>query len=171
MRSEYEADLYLNPEDMSPLYFYWSNEDKGEGRMVDHYYDRAHRRIETTYQNEGEEKVIKNYPLDGRTIDLFSLLYLLRSLDPPAMEKESVSLSLLLAGKTYPANLSCLGEDRSFMEGEQACHMLLTLPERGIMENGGGNTIHVWLSTRETRMILGIEIPLNNGMMTATLKP
>lgn len=108
-------------------------------------------------------------PQDGRTMDLLSLLHFVRFLEQAPGDKP-LHLRVLLGGIAYPGILTCEGPDAERFPGKSTERFLLRLTERGLMENGSGNVIHLWRSTGPDRRLLGLEVALSTGAMSIRIK-
>ena len=170
IRDQYKASLYLDRKEMNPVFYSYPHVKKGENRTLEFWYNKDKGIIESVTHVEGqEEPLVKTYTLDGITMEAASLVFFIRTIDPAAL-KEPVSLGLLIAGIRAPAYLSYVGEDNEYMPGKQAFHYLINLTERGLMENGSGNEIHVWVSAEPTHDLLGLMVPLGKAFMTARIR-
>lgn len=164
---DYIADTWLAQQDLRPEYFI--NPFKKGGK--DGKFELSYRRdgIDAVSVKPPKAAVEETFPQDGRTMDLLSLLHFVRFLDlkPGA---RPVQLHLLMGGASFPAVLSCQGEDNEHIPGHPAERFLLHLTERGLMENGSGNEILLWRSQGADRRLLGLEVPLSTGSMMVTVK-
>ena len=95
-------------------------------------------------------------------MDFLTLVHFLRFLELDQAE-QPLPLTILVSGKSYPAELSYLGEDPDKFPGIPAEKFLLHLTERGLMENGSGNEVFTWRSIGDERTILGLEAELSSG--------
>ena len=107
-------------------------------------------------------------PLDGKTMDMLSLLQYVRFQNFKA--GESRSLRLMMGANTVSATLNFQGADTERFPGVKAERFVLKMVERGLMENGSGSEITVWRSAGADRRILGLETALSSGVMVAAVK-
>ena len=164
--SDYTADTYLSRSGLSPLFF--SNPFK-DGSRVEYVYNATSKEIESlTVQASGETEN-KSYPLDGRTMDLLSLLHHLR-FHPFSAEGSSLSMHLLMGGKSYAARVICQGADTEKFLDKPAERIVVQMTEHGLMENGSGNELLLWRSTSPDRRILGLEVALSSGTMICRIR-
>lgn len=162
--SDYTADAYLSRSDLSPLFFV--NPFK-EGRF-EYVYNAKTREIESLAVKGPDKTEATTFPLDGRTMDLLSLIHDLRFRTFPA-DATPLPMQLLMGGKAYPARIIFQGTDTTAFEGIAAQRILVNL-EHGLMENGSGNEIYLWRSTAPDRRILGLEAALSSGTMTCRIR-
>ena len=165
---DYIADTWLNRSDLKPAYFI--NPFKKGGK--DGKFEITYRRsgidaVSVKPPKETEEK--KSFPQDGRTMDLLSLLHCIRFLDMTPATRP-MKFHILMGGASFPAVLSCQGEDKERFPDRRAERFLLRMTERGLMENGSGNEILLWRSTGADRRLLGLEVPLSTGSMIVKVK-
>lgn len=167
MNAEYLADTYLLPDGKEPLYYMNPIKKGGKPGKFECVYDRSAKTISSVFIQPPAEPVQDSFPLDGRTMDLLTLLQFVRFLSLP--EGRSLSMHVLKAGLSVPAVLSARGRDTERFPGRVADRFLLDLPEQGLMENGSGNKIHVWRSGGSERQLLGLEVDLGPGVMSVAL--
>lgn len=168
LNAEYTADCYLSRDDLSPLYFINPVKRGGAAGKFEYTYDAGTRTIasDTVLPGKDPEKAV--FPLDGRTMDLLTLLQYARFHAFTAADK-SLDLHLLMSGKSVAARLTWQGADPDKFPGENAERFLLEMTERGLMENGSGNEIHVWRSAGPDRRILGLEAAISAGTMVVRI--
>jgi len=70
---------------------------------------------------------------------------------------------------SVPSELSYLGDDYSFWPGEAARHYKVKMLGRGLLENGSGDEIHIWVSPEPEHPMRGLEILLGKGSVTAKM--
>ena len=168
MNAEYVADAYLTPGSQEPVYsFNPIKKGNKEGKFACTY-DRNAKTITTELVKPPADPVTQTLPLDGKTMDLLSLLQQVRFLNLSA--RSSRSLLLLMGDHTVPATLTFQGTDTERFPGVKAERILLKMNGRGLMENGSGSEITVWRSAGKDRRILGLETPLSSGVMVVTVK-
>jgi hypothetical protein len=168
MNAEYLADTYLLPGNREPLYYFCPIKKGGKEGKFECIYDLATGTITSEFVRPPADPVLSTFPVDGRTMDLLSLLQYVRFLDLP--EGRSLSLHVLKDGISIPAVLTCQGCDRERYPDRNTDRFLLTMNGKGLMENGSGNKITVWRSSGTDRIFLGLEVNLGSGMMTVSLK-
>ena len=168
MNAEYIADAYLTPGGQEPVYsFNPIKKGNKEGKFTCTY-DRNARTITTELVKPPADPVTETLPLDGRTMDLLSLLQRVRFQNFSA--GSSRTLLLLMGDHTVPATLTFQGTDTERFPGMTTECLLLRMNGRGLMENGSGSEITVWRSTGGDRRILGLETPLSSGVMVVKVK-
>lgn len=168
MNAEYLADSYLLPENRTPLYYINPIKKGGREGKFECTYDRAAGTVTSLFVRPGADPVQETFPLDGRTMDLLSLLQYIRFLSLP--EGRFLSMHVLKAGESVPASLRSEGPDTEKIPGKAADRFMISMPEKGLMENGSGNRILVWRSSGPDRQLLAMEVSLGSGVMVATLK-
>jgi len=167
--SDYLADTYFSQKSVAPLYFVNPFKHNGQDGRFEYVFEEGKKIIESTTVLGDQAPQCKEFPLDGRTMDLLSLLHFIRFLDLKD-GKAPLGLNILMAGKSYAAQLSGLGSDPDKFPGQPAEHLLLRMTERGLMENGSGNEIHIWRAATADRRILGLEVDLSSGRMVCTVR-
>lgn len=168
MNAEYLADTYLIPATRQPLYYFCPLKKGGKEGKFECIYDGGSGTITSEFVRPACDPVLSTFPLDGRTMDLLSLLQFVRFLDLP--EGRSLSLHILKDGESVPSVLTCQGSDTERYPDRNTERFLLTMKGKGLMENGSGNKITVWRSTGSDRNFLGLEVNLGSGMMTVSVK-
>lgn len=167
--SDYLAEVYLSRNDLSPLYFINPFQRKGQSGKFEYTYDSDRKVIASvTVTDVNQPAVEEDFPLDGHTMELLSLLHYVRFLDVSHNSKP-ISLNVLMGGKSFPAQLSYKGIDEDHFPGQQAEHFLLEMTEHGLMENGSGNELQIWRSTGKDARLLGLEAPLSAGFMSVKI--
>ena len=167
MNAEYIADTYLSSSALDPLYYLNPFKKSGKEGKVEYVYDRGARSIHAEVVQPPADPVTADIPLDGRTMDLLTLLQYVRFRDFSG----PVSLKLLMNTDTRPATLTPQGIDTERFPGIQAERFLLKLHGRGLMENGSGDEITLWRSVDGDRRLLGLETALGkNATMIAAIK-
>lgn len=166
MNAEYTADAYLaKGGGVEPLYY--KNPVKRTGKF-ECIYDPSAKTVSTEFVRPPSDPVLNTIPLDGKTMDLLSLLQYVRFADIPS--GSSQSMHVLKAGLSVPATLSSQGRDTERFPDQASERFLLELKEKGLMENGSGNRIVVWRSTGSDRRLLGLEVGLGSGVMCVRVK-
>lgn len=170
MKDTYQVNDYLNLEDLHPVFYSYPFTKNGKQVVQEILYDKSSGIIEVVYKTEGvQSEAVRTIPLDGVTMEPPSLLFLLRTLDPSSLEK-TLKAGAILDGFRVAAEISFQGEDNDYWPGETAFHYQISLLERGLLENGSGNEIHVWISAAPTREMLGLEVPLGKGAITVRMR-
>lgn len=161
LKGSYSANLYLGAGDMKPLYYRYGHENgvnECTYRPDSVYYHRDHK-------TKGVHNI--SLPNDGRTMEIFSLLFYFRDLNLAA--GESINAKAYLSGGFRNVRITMIGTDAERYPGREADAFLIETPEQGLMENGSGNIIKLWRSGSGSRPVLGIEVPLSTGKMIANL--
>ena len=169
MNAEYLADAYLSASSLDPLYYLNPFKKNGKDGKVEYVYDRAAHNVRVEAVQPPADPQTVTHPLDNRTMDLLALLHFVRFLDQPS-PSQPLRLKVLLGGSAYPGVLTSKGRDSESIPGVEAERFLLHLTERGLMENGSGNVIHLWRSTGPDRRLLGLEVALSTGAMSIRIK-
>lgn len=169
MNAEYLADTYLVSGGLEPLYYMNPIKRAGKLGRFECVYDKSAGIIRSEFVRPPADSVSKSFPLDGKTMDLLSLLQYVRFLD--LAEGRSLSMHVLKAGLSVPATLTNKGPDTERYPGVETDRFLLTMTETGLMENGSGNKITVWRQAGSERVLLGMEVNLGSGVMLVTIKP
>ena len=164
LNAEYIADAYLEPATRAPIYYMNPVKKTGKFECI---YDRAGKTIAMEFVRPPAAPVKESFALDGRTMDLLSLLENIRFLDLGA--GKTLSLRILKAGFSVPGTLTNEGPDSERFPGLVADRFQVLMPEQGLMENGAGNRITVWVSREPDRRMLGLEVDLGSGVMTAAV--
>lgn len=168
MNAEYLADSYLVPGTREPLYYMNPIKRAGKEGKFECIYDKENRSISSEFTRPPADPVLTTYPLDGKTMDLLSLLQYVRFLD--LAKGKSLSMHILKGGVSVPAVLTNQGLDAERYPGRAAERFLLTMTGMGLMENGAGNKISVWRSTGSDRTLLALEVDLGSGIMSVSIK-
>ena len=169
MSADYLVDVYLSRSGTEPLYFVNPVKKNGKDGKYEYFYDKAARTIRSVATLPPNEPETASFPLDGRTMDLVSLLQFVRFHDLP--EDGSMKLKVLMSGKSYAATLSCEGPDDERFPNVPAIRLKVRMTERGLMENGSGNEITLWRSAGTDRRILGLETALgDSSSMSVSIK-
>ena len=170
MNAEYLADAYISTSGLEPLFFTNPFKKNGKECKIEYVYDSASRLIRSETVRPPSDPVSETFPLDGRTLDLLSLLQYVRFQE--FSDGKPVSLHLLMSGKSCPATLTLQGVDTERFPDMPAERFLLKMNGRGLMENGSGDEITVWRSTGSDRRILGLETALgSSATMSVSVKP
>ncbi|MCR4824751.1 MAG: DUF3108 domain-containing protein [Bacteroidales bacterium] len=166
--SDYVAETYLAQSNLAPVYFINPFTKNGFEGKFQYEYNADTQKIESTTVKGPQDVVKETFPLNGRTMDLLSLLHFIRFRDFSASDKP-LHMHILMGGKSFAATLSLVKQDSEKFPGRDADHLLLKMTERGLMENGSGNEIDIWRSRGKDRRILGLEAPLSAGFMSVTI--
>ena len=168
MKAEYVADSYLSPDGQKPLYFI---NPLGKGNKAGKFeciYDHKGGTIRSEVVRPPEDPAVSSFSLDGRTMDLLSLLVHVRFLDmAPGASRQ---MHLLMGGKSIAATLTCQDVDNERFPGTETKRFHLKMKGRGLMENGSGDEIDVWCTTGSDHRLLGLETVLNSSPMVVTVK-
>ena len=148
--SDYVAETYFSHSGLAPLYF------------INPF-------IESISIDEDDEPEYETFPLDGRTMDLLSLLHFVRFLDLTP-DSAPIKMQILMAGKSRDARILYKGIDEEKFPGISAEKILLEMTEHGLMENGSGNEIYIWRSPGPDRRLLALETELSSGAMFVRLR-
>lgn len=160
------ADCYIAQSDLQPLYFVNPHKKGGKDVRFTFVYDRKAKQIESTFEGV-KETTTKNFPMDGKTYDLLSVIEFVRFLEA---SYNTVDINLLLGEDRYPGVLVYQGKDTEKFPGRNTDRFVLRLTGRGVMENGSGNELTFWRSTGNDRKIIALEAPVNPGFMTIRIK-
>ena len=163
------AEAWMTRSDLSPLYYVNPLTKKGFKGIIEYDYDAGSRTIRSLAARSPQDSVRAVFPLDGRTKDLLTLLQDVRFRDFPATGAPE-PMHVLLSGQSVAATLSCVGPGTEMFPDRETDHIVLRLTERGMMENGSGNEIHVWRSREADRRILRLEAALSSGFMYVTIQ-
>lgn len=164
--SDYSADAYLSTADLSPFKML-SPLKKGRFECS---YDREARTVRSFTQKGNTPPVEAEFPLDGRTLDLLSLIQHVRFLKAPAPGRPLSFKLLAVGGEALSATLDYQGTDTERFPGENAERFLLKLTEHGLMDNGSGDRFILWRSTGPDRRLLGLETELSTGTMYISIR-
>ncbi len=164
--SDMAADCYIAQSDLQPLYFVNPHKKGGKDVRFTFVYDRKTKQIESTFEGV-KETTTKNFPMDGKTYDLLSVIEFVRFLEA---SYNTVDINLLLGEDRYPGVLVYQGKDTEKFPGRNTDRFVLRLTGRGVMENGSGNELTFWRSTGSDRKIIALEAPVNPGFMTIRIK-
>ena len=164
--SDMTADCYVAQSDLQPLYFVNPHKKGGKDVRFTFVYDRKTKQIESTFEGV-KETTQKNFPMDGKTYDLLSVIEFVRFLEASF---NTVDLNLLLGEERYPGVLVYQGKDTEKFPGMTTERFVLRLTGRGVMENGSGNELVFWRSPDESRKIIALEAPVSPGFMTIRIK-
>lgn len=167
--SDYYAEIYFNRGDHSPLYFINPFTSNGKDCKHECVYRTDKGIIEATSIRSKGEPEHKTFPLDGRTMDLFTLMPFVRFLDLQPAD-EPLHIQVLIASKPYPAEIRNEGPDNEKFPGTPAERFLILMTEHGLMENGSGNEIHLWRSAAPDHRLLALETDLSVGHMAVRLR-
>lgn len=168
MNAEYLADTYLTPGGQEPVYSINPIKKGNKEGKFSCIYDRSAKTVTSELVKPGADPVVETLPLDGRTMDLLSLLQYVRFQNIGA--GSSRSMHLLMGNRSTTATLTNQGTDTERFPGVETERFLLRMKDHGLMENGSGKEITVWRSTGGDRRILGLETALSSGVMVVTVK-
>lgn len=161
MSADYLVDTYMTKPGREPLYFINPVKRNGQNGKYEYVYDKAAKEIRSNTVLPPEDPVKASFPLDGKTMDLVSLLQYVRFQDIPSGSKQA--MHVLMVGHSIAGTLFNEGNDTERYPGKTAERFRLKLTERGLMKNGAGKEIVVWCSTGTDRRILGLEVALSNS--------
>ena len=167
MNADYLADAYLSPDTLEPVYYINPVKKGGKEGKIEYTFDHAAKLVKSESVRPPAAPETVTFPLDGKTMDLLSLLQHVRFLD--LGEGKSESLHLLMSGRSVSATLTCEGADPEKFPDKSVLRFRLKMVERGLMENGSGKEIVVWRSTAADRRILALEAALSAGSMTVSI--
>ena len=168
LNAEYIADAYMTKDSQEPLYSVNPiKKGKKEGKF-ECIYDAETRTVSSEFAPPSVTPVVATYTMDGLTMDLLSLLQYVRFHDFPV--GKSFNMHLLMRGKSVAATLSNQGPDKDKYPGRNTERLFLKMIDTGLMENGSGSDITIWLSTAADRRVLGLETPLSSGVMTVSVQ-
>lgn len=168
--NEYKVHLFLSKADMHPYYYAFPHKKKGKQRHLEFFY--REQEVESVLRiGDNPEPVRRVFPDDGRpTMDVASMSFFLRSIDPTALKDKPLRVNLLLASMAVPADVSYIGTDSSFWPGESTQHLMVKMQGRGLMENGAGDEIHLWISQAPERAIRGLQVNLGKNAVVAKME-
>lgn len=162
LKSSYTAHLYLDAEDMTPLYYSYGHENG---------FNECRYQKDSVYFHRINKKTGNRdfaLPNDGRTMEVFAILFHIRDLNLSA--GETTSVKVYLDGDFRNIRITMIGTDTERFPGRVADDIFIETPEQGLMENGSGNLIRLWRAHDGARPVLGIEVPLSTGIMIANLR-
>lgn len=164
LHAKYFVEAFVTRPGMQPLYYStssskenaWCRYSEGEEGIV----FRRH------YKKKEPKPLI--FPNDGRTMELVSMLYYVRTFD--FKEGEPCELKVLIGERALPATLTMEGIDTEKYPGHRAMFIRFVMLERGIMENGSGNEAYLWIDADGSRIPLGLEVALGKrGVMVCNI--
>ena len=167
--SDYVAETYFSHSGLAPLYFINPFKYKGKACKYEYVFHEDNKTIESISIDEDDEPEYETFPLDGRTMDLLSLLHFVRFLDLNP-DSAPIKMQILMAGKSRDARILYKGIDEEKFPGIPAEKILLEMTEHGLMENGSGNEIYIWRSPGPDRRLLALETELSSGAMFVRLR-
>lgn len=167
--NEYKVHLFLSKADMSPYYYSFPHKKKGKQRHLEFFYKEQE--VESVLKIEDyPEPVRQVFQKEGKlTMEVASFALFLRCLDPAALHNEPLPVNLIMASMAVPSELTYLGEDPAFWPGEASHHYKVKMLGRGLLENGAGDEIHIWVSPEPEHPMRGLEILLGKGSVTAKM--
>ncbi|MBQ2172279.1 MAG: DUF3108 domain-containing protein [Bacteroidales bacterium] len=164
LHAKYFVEAFVTRPGMQPLYYStssskenaWCRYSEGEEGIV----------FWRHYKKKEPKALI--FPNDGRTMELVSMLYYVRTLD--FKEGEPCELKVLIGERALPATLTMEGIDTEKYPGHRAMFIRFVMLERGIMENGSGNEAYLWIDADGSRIPLGLEVALGKrGVMVCNI--
>ena len=166
---EYKVRLFLSKVDMSPYYYSFPHKKKGRQRHLEFFYKEEV--VESVLRQEDyPEPVRQVFPKEGKlTMEVASFALFLRCLDPASIRDAALPINLLMASMSVPSELSYLGDDYTYWPGEAAHHYKVKMLGRGLLENGAGDEIHIWVSPEPEHPLRGLEILLGKGSVMAKM--
>lgn len=167
--SDYIAETWLDQRELTPVHFVNPFTKKKSAGVFEYDYDADSRVIRSLAVTSQQDSVRTTFPLDGRTMDLLSLLHDVRFSKLSASDAP-VQMHVLMGGKSFAATLSCAGPDPDKVPDRESEEFVVKLTERGLMENGSGNELHIWRSRGDDRRILILEAALSSGFMSVTIQ-
>ena len=172
MAEKYRCELFFTRDGHTPLFSRAPGKGKDGPYVFDMTYDGKADRIDAvTVLDDLALTERREFPLDGRTLDLEARFYFFSEVDPSTIEDgKPLSLKVLMPRSEAPALLYYEGLDTGKFPGEPSYRYRMEFTGRGLMENRSGHLVHIWISTRESRELLMLSVPLNNGVMEARLK-
>jgi hypothetical protein len=164
LHAKYFVEAFVTRPGMHPLYYStssskekaWCRYSEGEEGIV----------FWRHYKKKEPKTLI--FPNDGRTMELVSMLYYVRTFD--FKEGEPCELKVLIGERALPATLTMEGIDTEKYPGHRAMFIRFVMLERGIMENGSGNEAYLWIDADGSRIPLGLEVALGKrGVMVCNI--
>lgn len=164
LHAKYFVEAFVTRPGMQPLYYStssskenaWCRYSEGEEGIV----------FWRHYKKKEPKTLI--FPNDGRTMELVSMLYYVRTFD--FKEGEPCELKVLIGERALPATLTMEGIDTEKYPGHRAMFIRFVMLERGIMENGSGNEAYLWIDADGSRIPLGLEVALGKrGVMVCNI--
>lgn len=164
LHAKYIVEAFVTRPGMQPLYYStssskenaWCRYSEGEEGIV----------FWRHYKKKEPKTLI--FPNDGRTMELVSMLYYVRTFD--FKEGEPCELKVLIGERALPATLTMEGIDTEKYPGHRAMFIRFVMLERGIMENGSGNEAYLWIDADGSRIPLGLEVALGKrGVMVCNI--
>lgn len=163
MHSKYKVEDYFTRPGMNPLY-YCTSSNKGSA------WCRYSEDEIVFWRQYGKmpEPAIFHHPNDGISMELVTLLYYVRTHD--FKEGEPYEVRPLMGGQPREATLTMEGIETEKYPGHSAQILHLEMLERGILENGSGKDVWIWIDSDERRTPLGLQVALGkNGIMVCNL--
>lgn len=164
LHAKYFVEAFVTRPGMQPLYYStssskenaWCRYSEGEEGIV----------FWRHYKKKEPKTLI--FPNDGRTMELVSMLYYVRTFD--FKEGEPCELKVLIGERALPATLTMEGIDTEKYPGHRAMFIRFVMLERGIMENGSGNEAYLWIDADGARIPLGLQVALGKrGVMVCNI--
>ena len=170
MADKYRCELYLSQDGHEPLYSRAPGKGKDGPYVFEMFYKKDRIDAVTVLDDLGITES-REFKQDGRTLDLEALFYFFLKVDPSMMPNGNpLPLKMVMPRSDAPTLMYYEGIDTEEFPGEPCFRYRLELTGRGLMENRSGHEVHIWISTRESRELLMLTVPLNNGVMEARLK-
>lgn len=169
MLNEYQVNIYLSKDDTHPYFYSFPHKKKGKERLLEFFYKEQE--VESVLQIEDQAEPVRQvFPTEGLpTLDIASFALFLRSLEPSAFQNVTMPVNLLLATSVVPAELTYMGEDSTFWPNEAAYHYQVKMVGRGLMENGAGDVIEIWVSPQPEHALRGLQVDLKKGSVLAKM--
>lgn len=164
LHAKYGVEAYVTRPGMQPLYYSTSSSKENAWCR---YSDGEEGIVFWRHYKKQEPKTL-TFPNDGRTMELVSMLYYVRTFD--FKEGEPCELKVLIGERALPATLTMEGIDTEKYPGHRAMFIRFVMLERGIMENGSGNEAYLWIDADGSRIPLGLEVALGKrGVMVCNI--
>ena len=93
----------------------------------------------------------------------------IRSLKPESLSSPFRFYVLMTQAKV-PDDLYYMGMDSEFWPGKSLVHYKILMPQRGLMEDGSGNELHVWMEADGRKEMVGLDIKLSKAHVEARLR-
>lgn len=164
LHAKYFVEAFVTRPGMQPLYYSTSSSKENAWCR----YSEGEEGIVFWRHFKKKEPKTLIFPNDGRTMELVSMLYYVRTFD--FKEGEPCELKVLIGERALPATLTMEGIDTEKYPGHRAMFIRFVMLERGIMENGSGNEAYLWIDADGSRIPLGLEVALGKrGVMVCNI--
>lgn len=171
MKGEYNVTTFCERENAAPLYY--TSLIKPKGRTLHHeiFYTGYPGVIKMTKTavDDGEKVLDIDFEQDGLSMDLASVYMFIRSLKPESLSSPFRFYVLMTQAKV-PADLYYMGMDSEFWPGKSLVHYKILMPQRGLMEDGSGNELHVWMEADGRKEMVVLDIKLSKAHVEARLR-